>query len=279
MLDGRLDGPAPLAGVLGVAAQLRQVVVLLQCVDHEVEQPGADHGALLPAGDDGRHVGDDVGSHHQLPALGVGLHEAVLDAVVDHLGEVAGADLAGVHEAGVALGLQDVEERLDHCDVRVLAAAHQRVALGQAPHAPAHAAVDEADALLGQLLAVAHVVGVARVAAVDDHVARLQQLGQRVDRVEGRRTGRDHHPHGPRRRQLVDQRLERVHLPAAVGRAVVADHLVAAAAQPFGHVAAHLAQADHAQRAHACPPVVGSGHRVRPALPADHPDSRTGISR
>ena len=35
----------------------------------------------------------------QLVALGVGLHQAVLDAVVHHLGEVAGADLAGVHEA------------------------------------------------------------------------------------------------------------------------------------------------------------------------------------
>ena len=53
----------------------------------------------------------------QLPALGVGLHEAVLDAVVHHLGEVAGTDLAGVHEARVAGRLEDVEERLDRGDV------------------------------------------------------------------------------------------------------------------------------------------------------------------
>jgi hypothetical protein len=170
VLDGRLDGPPALTGVLRVAAQGGQVVVLLEGVHHQVEQPGPDDRALLPAGDDGGDIGDDVGRHHQLPALRVGLHEAVLDAVVHHLGEVPGADLAGVHEAGVALGLEDVEERLHPRDVLVVAAAHQRVALGQAPDAAADAAVDEADALGGQLLAVPHVVGVAGVAAVDQHV-------------------------------------------------------------------------------------------------------------
>ena len=49
----------------------------------------------------------------QLVALGVGGHQAVLDAVVDHLRVVAGADLAGVDEALVAraLGAQRVEDR------------------------------------------------------------------------------------------------------------------------------------------------------------------------
>ncbi len=45
----------------------------------------------------------------QLVALGVGLHQAVLDAVVDHLGVVAGADPAGVDEAGLPLRLEGLE--------------------------------------------------------------------------------------------------------------------------------------------------------------------------
>src|SRR3712207_9445617 len=61
VVDRGLHRPAALAGVLGVAAQPGQVVVLLKRVDHEVEQPGPDDGALLPAGDDGGDVGDDVG--------------------------------------------------------------------------------------------------------------------------------------------------------------------------------------------------------------------------
>ncbi len=123
------------------------------------------------------------------PALGVGLHHGVLDAVVNHLREVAGADLARVDRAEIALGLQRVEDRLDLRDVLGGAAVHQRVAVLQAPDAAGDAAVDEADALLGELLRVLLVVRPARVAAVDDDVAGLQQLGQLVDRGLGRGTG------------------------------------------------------------------------------------------
>ena len=57
---------------------------------------------------------------------------------------------AGVHEAELALGLERVEGRLDLGDVLGGAAAHQGVAVLQAPHAAGDAAVDEADALLGE---------------------------------------------------------------------------------------------------------------------------------
>ena len=97
VVDGGLHRPAALAGVLRVAAQLLQVLVLVQRVDGEVEQPGADDRALLPGAEDLAHVGDGVDLLQQLPALGVGLHHRVLDAVVDHLREVARADLARVH--------------------------------------------------------------------------------------------------------------------------------------------------------------------------------------
>ena len=45
---------------------------------------------------------DDVLLLEQLVALGVGVHQAVLDAVVHHLRVVPGPDLAGVDEALVA---------------------------------------------------------------------------------------------------------------------------------------------------------------------------------
>src|SRR3954469_16693490 len=47
----------------------------------EVEQPGADHGALRPRRDDAGDVVDEVGGLEQLVPLAVGLHHRVLDAV------------------------------------------------------------------------------------------------------------------------------------------------------------------------------------------------------
>ena len=112
------------------------------------------HDVMTPG-----HVLDEVDGGQQLVALAVGLHHRVLDAVVDHLAEVAGADRAGVHEARVAgmllAGLVDrrrrlerVEDRLDLGDVVLAAADHQRVAVLQAPDAAGDAGVDVADALL-----------------------------------------------------------------------------------------------------------------------------------
>ena len=99
VLDGLLDGPPALAGVLGVAGDLLQLRVLLQRADQQVQQPGADDGALRPRGDDAGDVLDQVDGGQQLVALAVGLHHRVLDAVVDHLAEVPGAHRPGVHEA------------------------------------------------------------------------------------------------------------------------------------------------------------------------------------
>src|SRR4029079_17179099 len=159
-------GPPALAGVVDVAADLGQVRVLLEGEHQQVQQPGPDHCAVGPGLDDPGDVLDHVRRHQQLVALGVGLHQAVLDAVVHHLGEVPGAHRAGVHEPRVTLGLERVEGRLHRGHVLRVAADHQRVTVLQAPHTAGDAGVDEADAALTEHRGVVLVVGPPRVAAV-----------------------------------------------------------------------------------------------------------------
>ncbi|MEH3077984.1 MAG: hypothetical protein PGN11_15175 [Quadrisphaera sp.] len=111
--------PAALAGVVHVAADAAEAGALgLQGAHQQVEQPGAHHGAARPRLEGPRDVGDDVLGREQLEALGVGLHEAVLDAVVDHLRVVARAHGAGVDEPLLArpLGAQRVEDGQEALD-------------------------------------------------------------------------------------------------------------------------------------------------------------------
>ena len=66
----------------------------------QLEEPAAHHRAVAPDGGDLVEVEVELGGlGHDLEPLGVGLHEAVLDAVVDHLDEVAGP---GRSDVGVA---------------------------------------------------------------------------------------------------------------------------------------------------------------------------------
>ena len=76
------------------------------------------------------HVVIQLGGRQQLVALGVGLHEAVLDAVVHHLREVARADRAGVDEALLARPSGAARRTPAWpLDVLVVAAGHQAVAV------------------------------------------------------------------------------------------------------------------------------------------------------
>ena len=109
-LDRLLHGPPTLAGVLRDRREAVEAGALLEGAHEEVEQPRAHHAPLPPGRQRALGVDVEAGAGEQLVALGVGLHEAVLDAVVDHLREVAGAGRAGVDEA--ALGRQRVEHRL-----------------------------------------------------------------------------------------------------------------------------------------------------------------------
>ena len=81
----------------------------------EIEQPGRDHAAAPPdLGDIGdveveavvRRQRVDIGVLEDVEAFGIGLHQAVFDAVVDHLDEMPGAD-----RAGMDIALLDARDR------------------------------------------------------------------------------------------------------------------------------------------------------------------------
>ncbi len=192
-----------------------------------------------------------VGLGHDLEALGVGLHEAVLDAVVDHLHEMPGPDRPDVGVA--ALGRQGEEDGLGGRDRLGAPAHHQAVAVLEAPYTAGGAGVDELDAVLGETGGIGGGVLVVRVAAVDDDVARLEQTGERGHGVLGGLAGGDHHPGHARLRQLGGQLLQARgrlgsvagHGRTCLGPEVEAYDLVPVFDQAPGHVGAHLAEADH----------------------------------
>ncbi len=180
----------------------------------------------------------------QLVALGVGLHEPVLDAVVDHLGEVAGAGAAGVDET--AFRRQRIEHRLGEGDVLRRATDHEAVPLRATPHAATGAGVDVAEPGGAERLGSTRAVMPVGVAALDHHVALREQCAEAPDRVLGGIAGGHHHPHQPRGGQRGHQVLERTYV-RRLAEDVVADHLVSAIAEAFGHVPAHAPESDHAQ--------------------------------
>ena len=155
-------------------------------------------------------------------------------------------DRSGVDETPLTRRLERVEDRLDGGHRVGLAADHQGVALGQAPHPAGHPGVDVVDALLRSHRGVRLVVGVAGVAAVDDDVAGASSSPSRsatvalVGSPDGTITqtarGAD-----KARRPVPPSEFDG---PCRLRIPVEPDHLVAGAAQPLGHVAAHLAQPD-----------------------------------
>ncbi len=189
----------------------------------------------------------------QLKPLGVGLHQAVLNAVVHHLDKVARAAAPHVAIAPVRAGGQGLEQRLQALKHLALPAHHQAVAVPQAPDAAAGAHVQEIDAALRQGLAAAHALFVVGVAPVDHRIARRQGIGQGGDGLLRGRPRRGHHPHRPGRGQPSDQPGHRGGARRAQARqsrhrlraGVVDHHPVPALQQPLRHVAAHAAQTDH----------------------------------
>src|SRR5208282_1764422 len=112
-VNGSLDGPASLARVRDSAGELRQLRITRQRCCCQVQQPGGNDATPSPylgnIGEvevvlimfriaqrrrlrvNGMLLLADVGVAQDIQPLSVGSHEAVLDAVVYHLDEVAAA--------------------------------------------------------------------------------------------------------------------------------------------------------------------------------------------
>src|SRR5262249_9374610 len=152
------------------------------------------------------------GVFEDVEALGIRLHDAVLDAVVDHLDEMAGPGGPAVQITFLrgarhflparrardvaAAGRQRLENRVEALHRLFRATDHHAVPTLDAPAAPRGADITVVQPLALQLARPPHVVLEVAVAAVEDDVARLHVLGQLVDGVLGRSAGRHHDPGG-----------------------------------------------------------------------------------
>ena len=155
-------------------------------------------------------------------AFGIGLHQAVFDAVMDHLDEMPGAGRAGMDIALLGARIAALAARACARCRRCRAPASRRSGRAGRPR-PCRRRSSCNSRARGprrrrrcrhrhsgcpsrcSALRAADVVLVEGVAAVDDDVARLEQAGQRFDRAFGDVAGRQHHPDGARRGQCLDQ--------------------------------------------------------------------------
>ena len=159
-LDGRVDGPAPLPAVGDIAGERRQFAIAGQGLRGKVEQPRGNYAAAPPdLGDVGeiqietvfsRQCGAALAGEH-VEAFGIGLHQSIFDAVMNHFDEVAGADRPGVDIAffGPRVGArgpfgsgniakaggQGLEDRIEPVHDRLVAADHHAIAPFEAPDA------------------------------------------------------------------------------------------------------------------------------------------------
>jgi hypothetical protein len=292
LVDGGLDRPAALARIGDAAAEVVEPWIVGQGARGEVEQPGADHAAAPPELRNLREIevvlvvlgvlegrglrvgrtvrGSRVRVVQHAEPLRVGGHHSVLDAVVDHLHEVAGAVGSAVQvallRAAAALPAprcgrrriharcQGREDRVEAAHGALLAPDHQAVAALEPAHAPAGADVDVVDAARLQRLRAPQIVVVARVATVDQHVVPRQQRLERRDRVVDEGDG-EHDPDGARGVEGGNELLERRGPPGPFPGELlhgIPGHVVhravdALAQEAPHHVSAHASESDHSE--------------------------------
>src|SRR5262249_38901732 len=207
-------------------------------------------------------------TQHAQP-LGVGGHDAVLDAVVYHFDEVAGAIWPAMQITllGAATNFftprrawdvthawgQTGKDGIEVLDHRLFAANHHAVASLQTPDATTRSHVYVVDALRREFPGAPDIVNVIGIASIDQHVLCLE-MGQEIrDRVVHDRRG-NHQPDHPRFRELLDK----VHERGGPNRFVldqlvhdlrrpVEDHaLMTCLEKPPCHIRTHASQTNHA---------------------------------
>ncbi len=160
---------------------------------------------------------------HDLEAFGIRLHQAVFDAVVHHLDEVARAIRADMSPTPISGGREGLEDRAQTFDRFGLAAHHQAVTLLQAPDAAARPDIDKMQAAGFDDGGVANGVLVVAVAAVDDDVARVEQFRSTAATVFSVRFARrDHNPGSARRIASLLTRSATVRVATAPAAAAAA---------------------------------------------------------
>lgn len=211
-----------------------------------------------------------VGVVEDVQSLGERRHDAVFDAVVDHLHEVPGTRRTAVQVAALLGGVvprapgraldvagsrrDRAQNGLEVGDGLVVPAHHEAVAALEAEHAAAGPDVDVVDAGVLQLRGPTHVVAVVGVAAVDDDVAGFEDLGDLVDDRAGE-PGGDHQPHGAGLlelgREVRDARRARGALRGQGRHGIlvhVVDHAVVAVLhESADDVGAHPSESDHGE--------------------------------
>src|SRR4029077_19136845 len=131
----------------------------------------------------------DVGGPNDAESFGVGGHDAVLDAIVNHLDEVAAAIGAAVQVAlfrgatdfFTAGGAGDIanpgseagEKGIEMFDHLFSAADHHAIAALESPDTAAGADIDVVNFFGGELLGAANVVDVIGISAIHQDVVRF----------------------------------------------------------------------------------------------------------
>ena len=236
-------------------------ILVVQNLSGDLDQVGV-KVALVPLLE---HVADLLGVHAESTAKNVvrfadHLHIRILDAVMHHLDEVAGAIGTDVGHARLAvhLGGDGFQNRPQGLPGFHGAAGHQGRAVERALLAAGHAAAHEVEALSTYFLLTLDGVLEERVATVDDDVARFEHLFQLRDGRVGRSTGLDHDDGGTRTLQGRGEFLERLgRHKVAFGAMLVHEllgtrvvtveqrHRIAMVRQITRQIGAHRGQSDH----------------------------------
>src|SRR5215211_6737393 len=257
--------PASFARVLDVAANAVEVGILLEGALGELEEPAADDAALVPEAGESPEIVVVAGLLEDLEPFGVGLQHPILDAVVDHLGEVSGARVTKISVA--VLRSEGLEGRFDVLEGVSVAPDHGAVSDVVAPDASRHACIEPPQARVPDLPGPRHRVPEVGVGPVHDDVALVGELHELMDHIVRHVPGREHSPKNPGR--LLNP-YELLHTIGAFGpvldrlvhlarRAVARDHaIVALVNEPAHHIEAHPPHAVDAD-VHVLPP---SGRRL-----------------
>src|SRR5215471_12997912 len=271
-IDCRLHSPPAFAGILDETGISIETRICHESRRSKVEEPGGDDAAAPPHFSDigdveveplglRQHVGPCV--LEDVETLRVRLHQAILDPIVHHLHEMAGAVRPGMDVAAPdarvasvsAWGCRHVansrregaKDRVEAVDDLLFAADHHAVPALQTPHAAACSDVDVMQPALPKCRGPANIVLPERVAAVDEDIARLKQPTKLVDGVFCDFAGRQHQPYRSRLAELAHELFQSASRRSAfVGQSgdglslsIIDYRLVAMLHQATSNVAAH----------------------------------------